>query len=82
MTPFVSHANRPVFLACLTAAAAPLGVSPQETASPSTRPEPVEFDRLTRHAAPRPRANGAVNEDWPGFLGPRRDGTSNHSSLR
>ncbi len=34
----------------------------------------AQEDRLTVHAAPRPLAREAVVEDWPGFLGPRRDG--------
>jgi len=36
---------------------------------------------LTVVAAPRALAEGAVVEDWPGFLGPRRDGTCRESPL-
>ncbi|MBL8900436.1 MAG: PQQ-binding-like beta-propeller repeat protein, partial [Planctomycetes bacterium] len=35
----------------------------------------------TRHASPKPRAEGAVNEDWPGFLGPRRDARSRETKI-
>lgn len=37
-------------------------------------PEAVQFDELTVHAAPRPLSPDAVIEDWPSFMGPRRDG--------
>jgi len=51
------------------------------------RLEPVEspaarsYDGLRAHAAPRPLAPGARTEDWPTFLGPRRDGRSNETGL-
>ncbi|MBK9386709.1 MAG: PQQ-binding-like beta-propeller repeat protein [Planctomycetes bacterium] len=34
-----------------------------------------------RHAPPRARAADAVNEDWPGFLGPRRDARSRETHI-
>jgi len=44
-------------------------------------PEPRAHVALTTHAAPKPLAAGAITEDWPGFLGPRRDGTSRETEL-
>ena len=38
--------------------------------------EPDADPALTFHRAPRPLPEGAVTEDWTGFLGPRRDGHS------
>lgn len=39
-------------------------------------------DPVTRtHAEPRQAAQAARHEDWPGFLGPRRDGTSSETHL-
>ena len=39
------------------------------------------FDRLTFHQAPKPRAEGAVDSDWPRFLGPSDDGVSPETHL-
>ena len=39
-------------------------------------PPAVEF-----YAAPKPLPAGAVTEDWPAFLGPRRDGVSRETKL-
>jgi len=39
---------------------------------------PVAYPELTFHANPKPLA---INEDWPGLLGPRRDGTSHETKL-
>ena len=36
---------------------------------------------LTTHRAARPLSENAIVEDWPGFLGPRRDGRSIESPL-
>lgn len=44
-------------------------------------PQPQDFDELTTHAAPRPLSEGARTENWPGFLGPRRDGRSRETML-
>jgi outer membrane protein assembly factor BamB len=52
---------------------APPEVNRLETVeAPAAKP----FDELTTHRAPRALAEGATVEDWPSFLGPRRDGTS------
>lgn len=37
---------------------------------------------LTQHAKPKPLPGGAVIEDSPGFLGPRRDGHSRETKLQ
>jgi len=42
---------------------------------------PKPYPELTFHAAPKPLPAGAVTEDWPGLLGPRRDVTSNETRL-
>ena len=39
-------------------------------------PKAAAFEGLTVHRAPSPLAEAALTEDWPTFLGPRRDGTS------
>jgi len=49
--------------------------------APASAPEPRESEGLTIHRAPRPRAAGAVDEDWPMFLGPRRDGHTRETGL-
>jgi outer membrane protein assembly factor BamB len=36
---------------------------------------------LTFHRAPRPLAKDALTEDWPAFLGPRRDGHTRETRL-
>ena len=43
--------------------------------------EPTAYHELTIHGKPKPLAADAVTEDWPGFLGPRRDGTSRETKL-
>lgn len=44
---------------------------------------PPRFDAADArlHAPPRPRAEDAVDEDWPGFLGPRRDARSRETKI-
>lgn len=39
-------------------------------------PKAQAFDGLTTYQAPRPLPEGAGSQDWPTFLGARRDGTS------
>lgn len=60
----------------------------QDPAPPAVRalepvpaPEARPHDGLTRHAAPKPLRPDAATEDWPGFLGPRRDGHSRETHL-
>lgn len=48
---------------------------------PVQPPAPEDHPGLVVHGAPRPLAPGAVAEDWPGFLGPRRDGSSRETKL-
>lgn len=43
-------------------------------------PEP--YPELTFHEAPKALSVTAVTEDWSGFLGPRRDGSSRETHLR
>jgi outer membrane protein assembly factor BamB len=40
-----------------------------------------EAPGLKRHGEPNDRAQNAVDEDWPGFLGARRDGSSRETHL-
>lgn len=55
---------------------------PQVRGDPPAGPEsPAEVPGLTFHRAPRELASGAVTEDWPTFLGPRRDGRSRETHL-
>ena len=44
-------------------------------------PAPESFEGLTFHRAAKPLDLNANVEDWPGFLGPRRDGRSRESHL-
>ena len=44
-------------------------------------PAPRDHDGHVLVAAPKPLAEDAVTEDWPGFLGPRRDGRSRETRL-
>lgn len=60
----------------------------QDPAPPSLRklesvdpPEPADFPGHRFHAPPRPLAEDAVTEDWPCFLGPRRDAHSRETRL-
>jgi outer membrane protein assembly factor BamB len=46
-------------------------------AAPEARPT----EELTFHRAPKPLPAGAVTEDWPTFLGPRRDGHTRETRL-
>lgn len=48
---------------------------------PVEAPAPRPHDDLTRHGSPKPLRADAVVEDWPGFLGPRRDGRSRETRL-
>lgn len=43
--------------------------------------EPVVFDGLTFHAAPKPLSPEAVTADWPRFLGPTDDGKTPETHL-
>lgn len=43
--------------------------------------EPTGYPELAVHAKPKPLAADAITEDWPGLLGPRRDGTSRETKL-
>src|SRR5688572_15855712 len=49
--------------------------------APLAAPEPQVVDGLTFHRAPKPLPAGAVSEDWPSFLGPRRDGHTRETKL-
>lgn len=51
------------------------------TLEPVAAPAAEPHDDLTRFGAPRPLHPDAVTEDWPGFLGPRRDGRSRETRL-
>ena len=74
----------PLLLACAL-------VTPQRFEDPApprvAKPEPIDapapepYDGLRIVAAPRPLAADAIVEDWPGFLGPRRDGRSRETKL-
>ncbi|MEM7200094.1 MAG: PQQ-binding-like beta-propeller repeat protein [Planctomycetota bacterium] len=44
-------------------------------------PQPRDYDGWRPGTAPKPLAADAVTEDWPGFLGPRRDGRSRETRL-
>lgn len=48
---------------------------------PAEAPEPSEFAELTIAGRPSPLPASARVEDWPGFLGPRRDGKSRETDL-
>ena len=52
---------------------APPEVQGLKQAGPSS---PMEHEGWSFHAEPKPLADGAVVEDSPGFMGPRRDGRS------
>jgi outer membrane protein assembly factor BamB len=61
---------------------------PLDPAPPSVRalpplapPRPTATPGLVHHRAPKPLAAGAVCEDWPSFLGPRRDGHTRETKL-
>lgn len=55
---------------------------PKVRSDPPAGPErPMEVPELTFHHAPRTLATGAVTEDWPTFLGPRRDAHSRETHL-
>lgn len=43
--------------------------------------EAQDVPGLTFHAAPKPLAADAVSEEWPAFLGPRRDGHTRETRL-
>ena len=47
----------------------------------SEAPRPKEFPEGTTHAAPRALPEDANTEDWPAFLGARRDGHSRETHL-
>jgi outer membrane protein assembly factor BamB len=48
---------------------------------PLAPPEAKAPSELTFHRAPKPLAADAVTEDWPTFLGPRRDGHTRETRL-
>ena len=43
--------------------------------------EPRDYPALRFHAPPKPLAADAITQDWPGFLGPERDGRSRETKL-
>ncbi len=43
--------------------------------------EPAAYPELTFHAEPKALGATAITEDWPGLLGPRRDGSSRETRL-
>lgn len=49
--------------------------------APMQAPAARAFEGLTTHRAPTALAANTRGEDWPGFLGPRRDGSSVGSGL-
>ncbi|MCR9247460.1 MAG: PQQ-like beta-propeller repeat protein [bacterium] len=49
--------------------------------SPVAAPTARDFDELRTFGAARPLPAGAQVENWPGFLGPRRDGRSRETGL-
>lgn len=51
------------------------------SASLPTPPTPRENPEVTFHQKPKPLAAGAVTEDWPRFIGPRHNGTSEEKPL-
>ncbi|MEM1443490.1 MAG: PQQ-binding-like beta-propeller repeat protein, partial [Verrucomicrobiota bacterium] len=57
--------------------------APPAVATVVTKPieEAIVFDRLTEIAPPKPRAEGAVDSDWPRFLGPTDDCISPETHL-
>ncbi len=67
-------------IAAVLCALVPALPTPQEEAATAAERPPTPG--LTSHAAPRPLAEGAVTEDWPSFLGPRRDGICRETPLR
>jgi outer membrane protein assembly factor BamB len=46
-----------------------------------TAPAATTYEEHRAHSTPRPLPAGAETEDWPGFLGPRRDGHSRETGL-
>ncbi|NOX56161.1 MAG: PQQ-binding-like beta-propeller repeat protein [Planctomycetes bacterium] len=55
--------------------------SPTSESTSRRKSKPKPYDRITRHAPPKPLPDDAVTEDWPSFLGPRRDGVSRETRL-
>lgn len=51
---------------------------PPTAGNGSPQPSP---DRVTRYATPRPLAHDAVQRDWPAFLGPSHNATSDETRL-
>lgn len=49
--------------------------------SPRAPPEPQGVEGLVFQRAPKPLPAGAITEDWPTFLGPRRDGHTRETRL-
>ncbi len=49
--------------------------------APVEPPDAAAHPGWKRHAEPKPLASKAVTEDWPCFLGPRRDGRSRETHL-
>ena len=42
---------------------------------------PKDYEGRRFHAPPKPLAADAITQDWPGFLGPARDGRSLEAGL-
>lgn len=79
--------DRRAFLA-LAATACASGAEPTDPAppevldpGPAKAPEPKPHPATTFHAKPKPLPPGAKTEDWPQFLGPRRNMVSGETGL-
>lgn len=71
-----SPAKRALVALTMLALVSSAGPSPAGDEDPSANPG------LRAGVAPRARSKAAVNEDWPGFLGPRHNGHSGETRLR
>ncbi|MFT7676421.1 MAG: outer membrane protein assembly factor BamB [Planctomycetota bacterium] len=58
-----------------------LALAPAAQALQDTAEEAAQDPALTSHAAPRELAKGAITEEVPSFMGPRRDGHSAETKL-
>jgi outer membrane protein assembly factor BamB len=70
--------NRTVLAVIVFAGHAAVDSAPGQAAPAAA----ADYPELTVHAAPRPLPEGAVTSDWPGFLGPDRNGHSPETMLR
>jgi len=48
---------------------------------PIVAPKPVDYDRVTFRAAPKPLLKSATTHDWTSFLGPTHNGVSTETKL-